>query len=184
VTSAKPIPDYTAGTWPIDPVQSQLTFTVKHFGAQTVRGTLRVEGKIVVAEEPSCSAVEATIDLGSVDTRSKGRDKAIRSTSLLDVSNHPTARYRSTAVAPDAGGDARAFVLDGELSFLDVVRPVRLRVQVERFIRDGGRPRPIVTGQAQFIRSDFGLVYRVRPRFLDRAIGQTVSVDIRLEGSA
>jgi polyisoprenoid-binding protein YceI len=181
LSAAAQIPGYTAGTWAIDPDRSTLKFTVKHLGVQTVRGTLRVEGQIVVADDPTGSAVTATIDLGSVSTKSKGRDKAIRSARLFDVANHPTAQYRSTGLHPDA--DPQGFLLDGELTFMGVTRPVPLRIKLERFIQDGGRTRPIVVGQGQFARRDFGLVYRVRPRFLDRGIGQTVHIDIRLEGS-
>jgi polyisoprenoid-binding protein YceI len=185
LSSATKIPDYVAGTWAIDPVRSMLMFTVKHLGVQKVRGTLRVEGQIVVAAQPADSTVAATIDLGSVNTKSKGRDKAIRAASLLDIASHPTAKYQSTGVNPDvAGGNPQGFLLDGELTFMGVTRPVPLRIQVEPFIQDGGRTKPIFIGQGQFTRSDFGLVYRARPRFLDRGIGQTVHVDIRLEGSS
>jgi polyisoprenoid-binding protein YceI len=182
--SATEIPGYTAGTWTIDPTRSELRFTVKHLGVQTVRGTLRVEGQIVVAAQPEDSTVTATIDLGSVDTKSKGRDKAIRSAPLFDVANHPTAQYRSTGIRPDpAGGDPQGLLLDGELTFMGVTRSVPLRITLEKFIQGGDRGRPIVIGAGQFTRSDFGLVYRVRPRFLDRGIGQTVHIDVRLEGS-
>ncbi|MEM6108771.1 YceI family protein [Mycobacterium sp. 050272] len=181
--SATEIPGYVAGTWAIDPVRSTLRFTVKHLGVQTVRGTLRVEGQIVVADDPTASAVIATIDLGSVNTKSKGRDKAIRAASLLNIANHPTAEYHSTGVTPDTGGNPQGFLLDGELTFMGITRRVPLRIQAERFIHDGGAARPIFIGRGQFTRSDFGLVYRARPRFLDRGIGQTVHADIRLEGS-
>ena len=184
MSSATEIPGYVTGTWAIDPVRSTLRFTVKHLGVQNVRGTLRVGGQIVVAAQPADSTVAATIDLGSVNTKSKGRDKAIRSAPLLDIASHPTAEYHSTRVNRDvAGGNPQGFLLDGELTFKGVTRLVPLRIQVERFIQDRGATRPIFIGQGQFIRSDFGLVYRARPRFLDRGIGQTVHVDIRLEGS-
>lgn len=183
LSAAAEIPGYTAGTWAIDPVRSTLRFSVKHLGVQTVRGTLRVAGQIVVADDPTGSAVAATIDLGSVNTKSKGRDKAIRSAPLLGIASHPTAEYHSTGVNPDvAGGNPQGFLLDGELTFMGVTRPVPLRIQVERFIQGGGT-RPIFIGQGQFTRGDFGLVYRARPRLLDRGIGQTVHLDIRLEGS-
>lgn len=173
-----------AGAWAIDPVRSTLRFTVKHLGVQNVRGTLRVEGQIVVAAQPADSTVAAKIDLGSVNTKSKGRDKAIRAASLLDIASHQTAEYHSTAINPDpAGGNPHDFLLDGELTFMGVTRPVPLQIQVERFIHDGDRTKPIFIGQGQFTRSDFGLVFGARPRFLDRGIGQTVHVDIRLEGS-
>jgi polyisoprenoid-binding protein YceI len=171
------------GTWSIDPDRSKLSFSVRHLGVQTVRGTLRVRGRIVVADDPSGSSVEATIDLGSVNTKSEGRDKAIRSASLLDIASHPAAEYNSTGISPDAaGGNPQGFLLDGELTFMGVTRLVPLRIQAERFIQDGDRARPIFTGQGQFTRRDFGLVFRARPRFLDRGIGQTVHVDVRLEG--
>jgi polyisoprenoid-binding protein YceI len=182
--SATEIPGYTAGAWAIDPARSELRFTVKHLGVQTVRGTLRVEGQIVVAAQPEDSTVAATIALDSVDTKSSGRDKAIRSAPLFDVANHPTAQYHSTGIRPDAAGDdPHGFLLDGELTFMGVTRSVPLRIKLERFTQDGDSGRPIVIGAGQFNRSDFGLVYRVRPRFLDRAIGQTVHIDVRLEGS-
>ncbi len=182
--SATEISGYTAGTWAIDPARSELRFSVKHLGVQTVRGVLRVEGQIVVADDPLDSAVVATIDLDSVDTKSAGRDKAIRSAPLFDVASRPTAGYRSTGIAADSvGGDQRGFTLSGELTFMGVTRSVPLRIRLERFVTEAGRTTPIFTGRGQIVRRDFGLVYRVRPSFLDRAIGQTVDIDIRLEGS-
>ncbi len=178
------IPGYSPGTWAIDADRSKLRFSVKHLGVQTVHGTVRVEGQIVVAATPIDSTVSAVIDLGSVDTKSAGRDKAIRSAPLFDVASHPTAEYRSTRMTPDpAAGDAGAFVLDGELAFMGVTRAVPLQIHLERFITEAGRTTLVVTGRGQITRRDFGLVYRVRPRFLDRAIGQNVDIDIRLEGS-
>lgn len=184
LSAAEEVPRYTAGAWAVDPDRSTLSFSVKHLGLQTVRGTLQIEGQIVVAEDPTESAVVATIDLASVDTKSKGRDKAIRSASLFNVADHPTARYRSTGLASDAsGGDPKVFLLNGELTFMGVTKVVPLRIHLERFVSDGNRVRPIFTGRGRISRRDFGLIYRNRPGFLDRAIGQTVDIDIRLEGS-
>ncbi|WP_235679480.1 YceI family protein [Mycolicibacterium monacense] len=167
--------------WPVDTVRSELKFSVGHLGLHTVHGTLAVRGRIVVAEDPLDSSVTATIDLGSVRTGSKGRDSAILSAHLVDVDKHPTATYRSTGIA--AGLGPGEYLMSGELTFLDVTRQVPLRIRLERFAPGDGRPRPIVTGRAEFLRRDFGFVYQVRPKFLDRAISQTVTVDIRLEGS-
>lgn len=175
------IPGYMPGTWPVDTVRSELKFSVGHLGVHTVHGTLAVQGRIVVAEDPLDSSVTATIDLSSVRTGSKGRDNAILSAHLVDVDKHPTATYRSSGIA--AGSGPGEFLLSGELTFLDVTRQVPIRIRLERFASGDGRPRPIVTGRAEFLRRDFGFVYHVRPRFLDRAISQSVTVDIRLEGS-
>ena len=184
LSAATAIPGYSPGTWAIDAERSTLRFSVKHLGVQTVHGTVRVDGQFVVAVKPTDSTISAVIDLGSVDTKSPGRDKAIRAAPLFDVASHPTAGYRSTRMTPDqAGGDAGAFVLDGELTFMGVTRAVPLQIHLERFVTEGGRSRPVIIGRGKINRRDFGLVYRVRPRFLDRAIGQHVDIDIRLEGS-
>jgi polyisoprenoid-binding protein YceI len=167
------------GTWSVDPARSTLSFSVGHLGVHTVHGTLGVSGRISMAEDPLDSAVDATIDLGSVDTGSKRRDDAIRSAHLLDVVQRPTATYRSRRVA--AGAGSGEFVLNGDLTLLGVTREVPLRIRVERFVTDGAKPRPVVTGEGQFTRRDFGFVYHVRPRFLDRAISSTVGVQVRLE---
>lgn len=175
------IPGYAPGTWPVDPIRSEVKFAVGHLGLHTVHGTLSVQGRIVVAEDPLDSSVTATIDMASVTTGSKGRDNAIRSAHLVDVDKHPTATYRSTSIA--AGLGRGEYLLSGDLTFLDVTKQVPLRIRLERFASGDGPPRPIVTGRAQFLRRDFGFVYQVRPRFLDRAISQTIAVSIRLEAS-
>jgi polyisoprenoid-binding protein YceI len=172
------MPDYLPGIWSIDPVRSSLTFSVGHLGVHTVHGTLGVSGQITMADDPLDSAVDASIDLGSVDTGSKGRDEAIRSAHLLDVASRPTATYRSRRIG--IGERPGEFLLHGDLVLLGVTREVPLRIRLERST-DSGRHRPVVTGTGEFARRDFGFVYQVRPRFLDRAISSTVGVEVRLE---
>jgi polyisoprenoid-binding protein YceI len=174
------MPDYLPGIWSIDPVRSSLTFSVGHLGVHTVHGTLGVSGQITMADDPLDSAVDASIDLGSVDTGSKGRDEAIRSAHLLDVAGRPTARYQSRRIG--IGDRPGEFLLHGDLVLLGVAREVPLRIRLERSA-DGGRHRPVVTGTGEFARRDFGFVYQVWPRFLDRAISSTVGIEVRLEAS-
>jgi polyisoprenoid-binding protein YceI len=174
------MPGYRPGIWSIDPVRSSLLFSVGHLGLHTVHGTLAVSGQITVADDPLDSAVDASIELGSVDTGSKGRDDAIRSPHLLDVARQPTARYRSRRIG--IGEMPGEFLLVGDLSLLGVTREVPLRIRLER-ASNADQRRPVVTGAGEFARPDFGFVYKVRPRFLDRAISSTVCVQVRLEAS-
>ncbi|MGH3645329.1 MAG: YceI family protein, partial [Mycobacterium sp.] len=90
------------------------------------------------------------------------------------------ARYRSRRI--DVGGRPGEFLLHGDLELLGVTREVPLRIRLERFT-DGDRRRPVVTGTGEFARRDFGFVYQVRPRFLDRAISSTVGIQARLEAA-
>jgi polyisoprenoid-binding protein YceI len=180
---AAELPGYLSGDWRIDPKRSTLKFSIGHLGLHTVHGTLAVSGEFVMADEPEGSSVSAVIDLETVNTRSQGRDKAARSPSLLDVDNYPNAYYRSTAVMPaDPGSDPPTFVLEGELTLLGVTRPVALDISLQESAFTDRGPCPVIAGRGRFARRDFGLVYRIRPQFLDRAIASTIHVELTMRG--
>jgi polyisoprenoid-binding protein YceI len=79
-TTAVEIPGYTTGTWRIDPVHSDVAFTVRHMMVSKIRGHFtRIEGQLVLAPDPLTSTVTATIDLSSIDTNNPQRDDDLRS---------------------------------------------------------------------------------------------------------
>ena len=93
------IPGYTAGTWTIDPVHSEVGFTVRHMMVSKVRGRFTTfSGEIVTGADPLDSSVTAEIALDSIVTGQEQRDAHIRSADFFDVENHPTMTYRSTGV--------------------------------------------------------------------------------------
>src|ERR1700738_3476956 len=80
VTAAQTIPGYTAGSWTIDPVHSEVGFAVRHMMVSKVRGKFKVfSGDIVTGESPLESSVTATIDLSSIDTGNEDRDNHLGS---------------------------------------------------------------------------------------------------------
>lgn len=143
---------------------------------------MTVGGTVVVADQPLDSAVEAVIDLASVDSGNPGRDNAIRSGPLLDVARRPTADYRSIALESDcAAGRATSFVLHGELTLLGVTKQVPLRIDVE-FLPSPDEHRILVLGRGRLERRDFDLRYHRGPRVLDRTIASTVDIAVRIDG--
>src|SRR5262249_16801478 len=115
------VPGYVAGTWSIDPVHSEVGFTVRHMMVSKVRAKFRVSaGQIVSGDHPFGSSVTAEIDLPSIDTGNEQRDAHIRSADFFEVETHPTMTYRSTGVRRD--GDSH--VLDGELTLKGVTKEV------------------------------------------------------------
>ena len=115
------IPGYVVGTWDIDPVHSDVSFTVRHMMVSKVRGRLGTfSGEIVTAPQFTDSVVTASVDASSVDTGNAQRDGHIRTADFFEVENHPTWSFRSTAIRPD-GDD---YALDGELTIKGVTRPV------------------------------------------------------------
>jgi len=68
-TSLAQIPGYVAGAWSIDPVHSEVGFSVRHMMVSKVRGKFKTfTGELVTGENPLASSVTAEIDLTSIDT--------------------------------------------------------------------------------------------------------------------
>src|SRR6478735_12107490 len=96
------IPGYRAGTWTIDAVHSDVSFSVRHMMVSKVKGRFaKFEGSIVTGEEPAASSVSVAIDLSSIDTNNEQRDAHIRSADFFEVEKHATMTFVSTAIAAD-----------------------------------------------------------------------------------
>ena len=154
-SSETTIPGYTEGTWTIDPVHSEVGFTVRHMMVSKVRGKFtRFSGEIVTAENPLESSVTAEIDLTSIDTGSADRDTHIRSTDFFEVDTHKVMTYRSTGIR--VAGDE--YVLDGELTLKGVTKSVPLRLELGGFGPDPySGYRAGFTASGEIKRSDFGV---------------------------
>ena len=132
------IPGYVIGTWDIDPVHSDVSFTVRHMMVSKVRGHFGTfSGEIVTGPQVTDSAVTVSIDASSIDTNNDQRDAHIRSADFFAVDEHPTWTYRSTGVrvhGPD-------LIVDGELTIKGHTRPIEARGTSFRDYRDasGGR---------------------------------------------
>ncbi len=151
------MPGYVAGTWTIDPVHSEVGFSVRHMMVSMVRGKFtKLAGEIVTAENVFDSSVTAEIDLASIDTGTAQRDGHLRSPDFFDTENHPQMTYRSTGLRTD-GAD---YVLDGELTLKGVTRRVPLKLEVNGFGPDTyGGTRVGFTATGQLNRGDFGVTY-------------------------
>src|SRR5260370_7537795 len=60
-------PGYVAGTWAIDPIHSDVSFTVRHMMVSKVRGRFsKFEGTIRTSADFADSSVHASIDMASM----------------------------------------------------------------------------------------------------------------------
>lgn len=182
------VPGYVAGTWTIDPLHSDIGFTVRHLMVSKVRGRFgTVEGTIVTGADPLDSSVTATIDLASIDTGIAKRDEHVRSADYLDVATYPTMSYRSTGVRPD-GGD---FVLDGELTLRGLTRPVPLKLEIGGFGPDPFREddpfkgaRAGFTATGEISRLEFGVGDTTKvPGGGGLGLGEKIQVILEIEAA-
>jgi len=157
-TTAVDIPGYVAGTWAIDPVHSEVAFTVRHMMVSKVRGRFDTfEGTITTAEDPAKSSVTASVDLSSVNTNNDQRDGHIRSADFFEADKHPTMTFTSTGLR-NVGGDA--FLLDGDLTIKGVTKPVTFEVELNGIGPDSyGGTRIGFSALAEINRNDFGVSF-------------------------
>lgn len=167
-----------AGTWNIDPSHSSVAFSVRHLVGRT-RGQFKTfSGVITVGEDTLSAAVEANIDLASVDTGDEKRDEHLRSPEFFDVENHPQMTFRSTAVEASPEG----YQVVGDLTLRDVTRSVELDLEFHGVTQDPwGGTRAGFTATTELSRKDFGLEWNMALEAGGFMVGDKVKVTLEIE---
>jgi polyisoprenoid-binding protein YceI len=174
------IPGYVSGTWDIDPVHSDISFTVRHMMVSKVRGNFAAfSGEIVTGQDLTDSQVSATIDATSITTGAPQRDDHIRSADFFAVETHPTWTFTSTAIRPN-GDD---YVLAGDLTIKGTTRPVELALEVNGFGPDAyGGTRAGFTATTSIERSDFGVDIKLPMDGGGVVVGEKVQITLEIQG--
>jgi polyisoprenoid-binding protein YceI len=174
------IPGYISGRWTIDPVHSEVGFTVRHMMVSKVRGKFTsFSGEFVTGDNPLDSSVTAEVDLTSIDTGNADRDNHIRSADFFDVDTNKTMTYRSTGVRADDDG----YVLDGELTLKGVTKQVPLRVEIGGFGPDAyGGTRAGFSATGEIKRSDFGVNFNAALDTGGAVVSDKVNLSLEIEG--
>jgi polyisoprenoid-binding protein YceI len=114
-------------SWNIDPNHTAAQFSVRHMGISTVRGAFtKVSG--TVSYDPadiSKTAIDATIEAASVDTRVNKRDDDLRSPNFFDVAKYPTITFKSKRAEAAGAGKAK---VTGDLTIHGTTKEVVLDV--------------------------------------------------------
>jgi polyisoprenoid-binding protein YceI len=177
--STATIPGYVAGKWSIDPIHSEVGFSVRHMMVSKVRGRFAdFSGEVVTGENPADSSVTAEIVMSSIITGSEQRDEHIRSADFFEVETHPTMTYTSTGVRAD-GSD---FVLDGDLTLKGVTKSVPLKLELNGFGPDAyGGTRAGFTGTAEINRRDFNVNFTAPMQNGGAVVADKVTIHLEIE---
>lgn len=146
------------GTFGFDVAHSTVGFVVRHLMVSKVRGRFGTyEGTLTVAEDPTESAVEVTIDAASFDSGDAGRDEHVRSADFFDVASFPEPTFRSRSVTSRGQNH---YDVAGDLTIKGVTKPVVLDTELEGVVPDPwGNQRAIFAATAEIDREDFGLTW-------------------------
>ena len=176
------IPGYVVGTWDIDPVHSDVSFSVRHMMVSKVRGRLGAfRGEIVTAPQFTASTVAAEVDATSIDTGNAQRDGHVRSADFFEVASHPTWTFRSTGIRA-SGSDGDDLALDGDLTIKGVTRPVSFSLEVNGFGPDAyGGTRAGFSAATAINRADFGVDINLPLDGGGVVVGDKVQVSLEIE---
>jgi len=168
----------SAETYNIDPVHSSVGFTLRHMVSNFTSSFTKVSGTI--AYDPAAaeqSSVQATIDIGSVNTANEKRDNHIKSPDFFDAAKFPTATFKSKAWKKTG---ENTFDVTGDLTIKDVTKEVVLKTTLIGS-GPGMAPGSTLTGWSATTtlkKSDFGVA---GPAMLSAALGDDVAIAISIE---
>ena len=167
--------DLTSGTWTIEPVHSEVGFTVRHLGLSKVRGRFdSFSGTLTIADDPTESSIEATIDLASVNTHNPDRDGHLRSTDFFALEAHPTMTFQSTAVTEDS--------LTGDLTLNGITKAISMDLEFYGVTVDGFETtRAGFSAQGTIKRSDYGIDFNAPLGMDGMLISDKVSIELEIQ---
>ena len=170
-----------SSAYTIDKAHSEADFSIRHMAISNVHGHFgNISGKIVYDDKDVAkSAVEATIDVTTVDTGVSQRDAHLKSGDFFDIGKYPTMTFKSTSVHK-SGDDLDVL---GELTLHGVTKPVTLHVTTskEQTGMDGKSLARGFEATTTLHRQDFGLVWNGTLKSGDKALGDDVKIDINIE---
>ncbi len=168
-------------SWKIDPVHSQITFSVRHMMISNVRGRFEhFDGEFHMDEEqPERSTVEVRIEAASINTRDPNRDNHLRSPDFLDAANHPYITFKSRRVERTGPNTAR---LIGDLTIRGVTREVTLDVEYTGQARSPwGTTSAGFSARTKINRKDWNLTWNQVLETGGVLVGEDINIDIELE---
>lgn len=168
-----------AAPWTLDKSHAHITFEVDHLGFSTTKGAFREFDAEIDFDPENIAAtkVSATVNAASVDTFFGARDDHIRKGDFLDVENHATITFVSTAVT---GTSDTTATVTGDMTILGVTKPVTFDATLVKIGPSPFDPSKTVAGlklTGEIDRTMFGISYGAP------AIGAVIPVEIDLEMS-
>ncbi len=167
-----------AGTWQIDPAHSEVGFSVRHLMSK-VRGTFQsFTGTVTTGTSLVESAVQASIEVSSVNTNNAQRDGHLRSADFFDPEAGQQLVFASTGIREGDDG----YVIAGDLTINGVTRPVELATEFLGVAVDAyGLTRIGAEATVAISRKDYKVDFNVPLEGDKLLIGDKVDITLTIE---
>jgi polyisoprenoid-binding protein YceI len=165
-------------TWSLDPHHTSVTFSAKHLGVATVRGSFgQVTANLELDDpnDPTTGSGSVTIQSASITTGSEMRDGHLKGADFLDVEKYPQIAFTLKSIAPE--GDH--FKVTGDLTIKDVTKELTLDYEHSGSVVDPyGNTKVGGTLTGTLVRADWGLTWNVPLGGGGLLVGEKVKLEI------
>ena len=172
----------SASTWQIDPVHTNIQFTVRHMMISNVKGVFhKFNGAFEIDDKDiTKTKASAVIDTASIDTGIEKRDEDLRSANFFEITKYPTMTFVSKKFTRTG---ANKFKMTGDLTIHGITREVVLDMEgLETVVKDPwGGIRRGATLVTRINRKDFGLTYNKVLETGGVLVGDDVAINIEVE---
>ena len=170
-----------AAVYQVDPVHSQVAFTVDHLVVFKVSGSFNdYQGEIEA--DPATKALKSTkakIKIASIDTREPKRDDHLRSADFFDAANHPDMIFVSKKVE----GRDKDITVYGDLTIRGTTKEVVLKGSFRGENTDPwGNVRAGFSASTVINRHDYGLSWNKALETGGFVVGDEVTINLEIQG--
>ncbi len=170
----------SADVYQVDPVHSQLQFTVDHLMIFKVSGTFDDFQGTIEADPAtgSLTSARAVIKVASIDTRETKRDDHLRSADFFDAANHPELTFVSKRIE----GSGNAITVYGDLTIRGTTREVALKGSFRGTNTDPwGNQRAGFSAGTVINRHDYGLNWNKALETGGVLVGDDVAINLEIQ---
>ena len=174
-------PLFSQTKWEVDPVHSNVKFSVNHLVISEVEGSFKTFNGTMNSAKPDFSdaTIEFTVDVNSINTDNEGRDKHLKSDDFFNAEKYPNMTFKSKSFKKVV---ANKYELTGDLTIRNVTKPVKFEVYYGGTAKDGyGNTKAGFKGTAKINRIAYGLKWNTLTEAGGAVVGQDVTIMLKLQ---
>ncbi|RCK72613.1 MAG: Protein yceI precursor [Ignavibacteriae bacterium] len=167
--------------WKIDPVHSNVEFTVSHLVISDVTGRFKeFEGTLTHTKPDFTDAkIEAVINVKSVDTDNEKRDQHLLTPDFFNVEKFPTIKFSSKSVSKTG---ENAYKIMGDLTINGVTKPVTLEAKYRGQTTDPwGNVKSAFKATTSIDRFDYDVKWNAPLGSGGLVVGKTVDITLNIQ---
>lgn len=172
---------FAQAKWNVDPVHSNVRFTVPHLVISEVEGSFKKFNGTLAAAKPDFTdaAINFTVEVGSINTDNEMRDKHLKSDDFFNAEQYPNMVFKSTSFKKLSDNK---YLLSGNLTIRNITRPVRFNVTYGGTAKDGyGNTKAGFKATGIINRFDYGLKWNALTEAGGATVGKEITIDMKLE---